>query len=605
MPAALGLPLMVSLADSVCVERRPEGRTLLSFAFFFARDAQTSYGLSDDIPELGSAEEWGTEAEQARELLLFRTHELAEELAAANEELRAQNDELVATEEELRGRYDELDDLRARLEDALGFSRALNALGSRLSSTLDFDEMLHHLLTEGLPAVGADAGVVEVRDGESWTVSHAGGSDRVHAGETVVPEQLGVEALAASRLSSFVVEQGSGPPEAVRSLERLGVQQMLIVPLVLRGVLTGAVLFGRDSGSPPFEEQHVVFADALAAAAGLALENSRLYADVQRFADHQELESRLNNSLAETAMLAASQLNQEHILRILVSETMDAGHADSVTLFRRDFDGWIVQYMAGKALSTGVRETEGLDPADAEWVTREKVPLAKNHELADDSGSASIFTVLVPLTADSEVRWLLELGYRREPEFTAIHQEWARRLSFTMSLALQNARLYQDQRVLLRRLQEALLSPPQKVRGVAIGHSYRSATADVDVGGDFYDVYESRRRADGHHHRRCLRQGAGRSLSGLAHQARTASLSQRGRRRGGRGGESEHTGAARLSPDELCYPVLRRARSPRRDSALRLGRAPAGVHTAARRGDRGSLEGDLHDRRHLPARSVS
>ena len=67
--------------------------------------------------------------------------------------------------------------------------------------------------------------------------------------------------------------------------------------------------------------------------------------------------------------------------------------------------------------------------------------------------------------------------------------DWARKLSFTISLALQNAKLYQDQRALSLHLQQALLSPPQKVRGVSLGHAYESATANVEVGGDFYDFF--------------------------------------------------------------------------------------------------------------------
>lgn len=42
------------------------------------------------------------------------------------------------------------------------------------------------------------------------------------------------------------------------------------------------------------------------------------------------------------------------------------------------------------------------------------------------------------------------------------------------------------------RLQEALLDVPQQMPGVKFGHIYRSATEEAGIGGDFYDVFETR-----------------------------------------------------------------------------------------------------------------
>lgn len=53
-----------------------------------------------------------------------------------------------------------------------------------------------------------------------------------------------------------------------------------------------------------------------------------------------------------------------------------------------------------------------------------------------------------------------------------------------------NARLYAAQRNIADTLQEALLTMPQKIKGIDFGHFYRSATATMKVGGDFYDLFE-------------------------------------------------------------------------------------------------------------------
>ena len=54
------------------------------------------------------------------------------------------------------------------------------------------------------------------------------------------------------------------------------------------------------------------------------------------------------------------------------------------------------------------------------------------------------------------------------------------------------ARLFEQQRALLQRLQEALLHIPSELPGVRFGHLYRSATKEAQIGGDFYDVFEVR-----------------------------------------------------------------------------------------------------------------
>jgi serine phosphatase RsbU (regulator of sigma subunit) len=54
------------------------------------------------------------------------------------------------------------------------------------------------------------------------------------------------------------------------------------------------------------------------------------------------------------------------------------------------------------------------------------------------------------------------------------------------------ARLFEKQRDLFLRLQEALLDIPKELPGVRFGHLYRSATEEAKIGGDFYDVFEAK-----------------------------------------------------------------------------------------------------------------
>jgi serine phosphatase RsbU (regulator of sigma subunit) len=63
----------------------------------------------------------------------------------------------------------------------------------------------------------------------------------------------------------------------------------------------------------------------------------------------------------------------------------------------------------------------------------------------------------------------------------------------TVSLAIDNARLYEEERSVADSLQSAILMLPDCVPGIDFAHAYHSATEAARVGGDFYDIFELER----------------------------------------------------------------------------------------------------------------
>jgi serine phosphatase RsbU (regulator of sigma subunit) len=68
--------------------------------------------------------------------------------------------------------------------------------------------------------------------------------------------------------------------------------------------------------------------------------------------------------------------------------------------------------------------------------------------------------------------------------------EFANRLARSLTLALENARLYAAEHRIADTLQAALLDLPDTMPGVVFSHRYRSATEATRVGGDFYDLFD-------------------------------------------------------------------------------------------------------------------
>jgi PAS domain S-box-containing protein len=116
---------------------------------------------------------------------------------------------------------------------------------------------------------------------------------------------------------------------------------------------------------------------------------------------------------------------------------------------------------------------------------------AEHHEILQRLGLKSY--MIVPLIARGRTLGTISLvsaesGQRYGPAELELAEELARRAA----LAVDNARLYRGHIQVARTLQEGLLpSRLPKVPGVEVGLRYVSA-GEVDVGGDFYDLFDIR-----------------------------------------------------------------------------------------------------------------
>ncbi len=96
------------------------------------------------------------------------------------------------------------------------------------------------------------------------------------------------------------------------------------------------------------------------------------------------------------------------------------------------------------------------------------------------------------LRAEEERERLLARQQELGEELAAVNGELQAQNDELRTAHADAARLLEEQRALLHRLQVALLDIPQQLSGVRFGHLYRSATKEAEVGGDFYDVFEAK-----------------------------------------------------------------------------------------------------------------
>jgi serine phosphatase RsbU (regulator of sigma subunit) len=116
---------------------------------------------------------------------------------------------------------------------------------------------------------------------------------------------------------------------------------------------------------------------------------------------------------------------------------------------------------------------------------------AEHHEILQRLGLKSY--MIVPLVARGRTLGAISLvSAESGQEYGPAELELAEELARRAALAVDNARLYRGRVQVARTLQEGLLpSRLPKVPGVEVGSRYLSA-GEVDVGGDFYDLFDIR-----------------------------------------------------------------------------------------------------------------
>jgi PAS domain S-box-containing protein len=210
--------------------------------------------------------------------------------------------------------------------------------------------------------------------------------------------------------------------------------------------------------------------------------------------------ARLSEGLLELESLVHSTLDPDTILASLIDRAPAVAGCDSVGIALRRGNRWFVPHTAEL-----LKES-----AEGSYLSPEEIPVAemtaKRREaividdvstdpvVAESLERFDIKSILnVPLFVRDEVVGVLGLHFHGEPRsFDPAVVEFAERLASSVSLALENARLYEVEHTIAETLQGAIVSLPERIPGIEFGSIYVSGSDEARVGGDFYDVFEMR-----------------------------------------------------------------------------------------------------------------
>lgn len=174
-------------------------------------------------------------------------------------------------------------------EEHLEFLLQSSAL---LNSTLDLDEVLKSLLGEASRLLGADNGLVLLRDGEEWRV-HLSINEGWQFSKSVV-----ARAVEDRRTICLLDAANDARYSQSTSIQLSGLRSILCTPLTWDGEVNGVVYLDNRVTAGVFREEHQRLIDALSQQAAGALENAALLRERERL--HEDAMRRAREELAQT-----------------------------------------------------------------------------------------------------------------------------------------------------------------------------------------------------------------------------------------------------------------------------------------------------------------
>ena len=164
----------------------------------------------------------------------------------------------------------------------------LSELPRRMTATPDLHALSQDLTSRAIEATGAAIGAIALWDQEHDCLITLADLDSVSVGSAIPPGETYARldeypssrrVLTERRAIGIRVDRGEDDPVERAWLARYGLSAALLLPLVSRGEAIGLMYVARLSGE--FDEDDLVYCQLLSDIAGSAIENARLYGELQ------------------------------------------------------------------------------------------------------------------------------------------------------------------------------------------------------------------------------------------------------------------------------------------------------------------------------------
>lgn len=341
--------------------------------------------------------------------------------------------------------------------------QALTNVASTLTSSLRRDELIASLLNRIENVIPYDTGTLWLRQGPSLTVASARGfmdNDERVGITAAVEDSLLFREMISTRQAILSPDVRTDP--RFPSLVEMEHLSWLGLPLISKNEMIGLIALEKTEADF-YTPEHVQAATTFASQAAVALENARLYEEsVRRAADLSERSQRLALLNRFSSELSTS-LDPVTILNLTSRELSDALKVPTVSAVLFDIDEnpmLVVEVPEGEKqplprelpdapLFQRLRQSLGIFHAENVFAEPELEPLLPYFR---SRGAHSLLAL--PLFTGVDLHGVLLAQTSYDYHFTSPEIELARTISNQAGIAVQNARLFAETRLLTNDLEQ-------------------------------------------------------------------------------------------------------------------------------------------------------
>ena len=278
-----------------------------------------------------------------------------------------------------------------------------------------------------------------------------------------------------------------------------GIDAALAVPLLVRDSVVGLLAVYGDT-----VDQDASLLAALAGQLAVAVQNAQLHEEANERAREREAAlakaratARSQRATYEISRTFAEGLSLDDMLDALTQTIVEVLDLDAALIQMPDGRRELLEprslYIADEQLDAPTRVILWRSQPLVQRLFRDAVPqrIARGHELLEPFLARGWTGAVIPLGLPSEVMGTLTiLSFRPGNPMTDETIEAAATIAGQAALALENARLYQQQQEFADTMQRSLLPRGHPdVEGLDVGEVYESS-ARVALGGDVYDFLQ-------------------------------------------------------------------------------------------------------------------